>query len=80
MKYIRKFLVSLVVLYFSLPTTALILTILFCFLSWTSIPFDGFIYLINPANFLMMRIWLLACIITSLIWCYNRRDSEKYWW
>ena len=68
------------IIYLSIPLIAYVLYLLYCFLSWTHISLLGLIYIINPANTMIMRIYMLISLIIAIIVTYQNRSSKKYWW
>ena len=80
MKHIRKFLVMFILIYLSIPLASYILYLLYCFISWTHINLSGLMYIINPANTMLMRIYMIISFIIAIVVTYQNRDSKKYWW
>ena len=80
MKHIRKFLVMFILIYLSIPLASYILYLLYCFISWTHINSSGLMYIINPANTMLMRIYMIISFIIAIVATYQNRDSKKYWW
>ena len=67
LKKLFQFIVWMSIGYFVFPLVAFVLVLIFAFLFWFPVPFDNVLYMLNPANYGIMRFLMLCSFVFALI-------------